>query len=118
MRRSRFSEEQIIKARKGHAAGLSAVDLCRKYGISDASINRRFYRQHNRKKGILALARAAQRIEQSEHNKVQFRIAGAGKEAFVKTLQAQFPERLTEFVGWTRASSFSHPSTLLLCLRS
>jgi hypothetical protein len=35
MRKSRFSEEQIIKILKD--AGLSAGDLCRKYGISDAA---------------------------------------------------------------------------------
>jgi putative transposase len=37
MRRSRFSEEQIIGALKEHAVGFSAADLCRKYGISEAT---------------------------------------------------------------------------------
>ena len=37
MKRSRFSEEQIIGILKEHAAGLSASELCRKYGISDAT---------------------------------------------------------------------------------
>ncbi len=37
MKRSRFSEEQIIGILKEHQAGLSAKDLCRKYGISDAT---------------------------------------------------------------------------------
>jgi putative transposase len=37
MKRSRFSEEQIIGILKEHSAGLSATELCRKYGISDAT---------------------------------------------------------------------------------
>ncbi|POF27807.1 transposase [Roseibium marinum] len=37
MKRSRFSEEQIIGILKEHQAGLSAAELCRKYGVSDAT---------------------------------------------------------------------------------
>ena len=37
MKRSRFSEEQIIGILKEHQAGLSASELCRKHGISDAT---------------------------------------------------------------------------------
>jgi putative transposase len=37
MKRSRFSDEQIIGILKEHQAGLSATDSCRKYGISDAT---------------------------------------------------------------------------------
>lgn len=37
MRRSRYTEEQIIGILKEHAAGLSASELCRKHGISDAT---------------------------------------------------------------------------------
>ena len=39
MKKSRFSEEQIIGILKEHQAGLSALELCRKYGISDATYN-------------------------------------------------------------------------------
>jgi putative transposase len=37
MKRSRFSEEQIIGILKEHRAGMSAAELCRKHGISDAT---------------------------------------------------------------------------------
>jgi putative transposase len=38
MKRSRFSEEQIIGILKEHEAGVCVADLCRKHGVSDASI--------------------------------------------------------------------------------
>ena len=48
MRKSRFTEEQVIKVLKGHAAGLSASEVCRKYGISDAT----FYKWRSRYGGM------------------------------------------------------------------
>ena len=37
MRKSRFSDDQIIGILKEHAAGIPVADICRKYGISDAT---------------------------------------------------------------------------------
>ena len=37
MKRSLFSEEQIIGILKEHVAGVSAATLCSKHGISDAT---------------------------------------------------------------------------------
>lgn len=37
MKRSRFSEEQIITILKEQEAGAKTVDVCRKYGISGAT---------------------------------------------------------------------------------
>jgi putative transposase len=48
MRKSRYTEEQIIGALKEHAAGLSAAELCRKYGVSDAT----FYKWRSRYGGM------------------------------------------------------------------
>ncbi len=38
MKRSRFTEEQIIGILKEHKAGVPVADLCRKHGISNASL--------------------------------------------------------------------------------
>lgn len=48
MKRSRFSEEQIIGILKEHQAGAAAVDLCRKHGISDAT----FYKWRSKYGGL------------------------------------------------------------------
>jgi putative transposase len=37
MKRSRFSEEQIIAVLKEHELGAKTADLCRKHGISEAT---------------------------------------------------------------------------------
>jgi putative transposase len=38
MKRNRFTEEQIIGILKEQEAGVPVADLCRKYGVSNASI--------------------------------------------------------------------------------
>lgn len=48
MKKSRFTQEQIIGILKEHHAGLSAADLCRKHGISDAT----FYKWRSKYGGM------------------------------------------------------------------
>ena len=38
MKRKRFTEEQIVGILKEHEAGVSVSELCRKHGVSDASL--------------------------------------------------------------------------------
>ena len=48
MRKSRFSEEQIIGILKKHQAGIGAKELCRKHGISDGT----FYKWRSKYGGM------------------------------------------------------------------
>ena len=60
MRRSRFREEQIIGILKEHQAGLAAQELCRKYGVSDAT----FYKWRSKYGGMdLSDARKLKALE-------------------------------------------------------
>ena len=48
MRRSRYSDEQVIGILKQHQAGVGAKELCRKHGISDAT----FYKWRSKYGGM------------------------------------------------------------------
>lgn len=48
MKKSRYSEEQIIAVLKESQAGIATAELCRKHGISDAT----FYNWRNRYGGM------------------------------------------------------------------
>ena len=48
MKKSRFTEDQIIGILKEHQAGIPTAELCRKHGISDAT----FYNWRNRFGGM------------------------------------------------------------------
>ncbi|ABV92211.1 transposase [Dinoroseobacter shibae DFL 12 = DSM 16493] len=71
MKRSRFSEEQIIGILKEHQAGLGAKELCRKYGISDAT----FYKWRSKYGGMeVSDARRLKTLE-SENAKLKKMLA-------------------------------------------
>ena len=53
MKRSGFTQEQIIGVPKEHQAGAAAADLCRKHGIGDAT----FYKWRSRYGGLEENAR-------------------------------------------------------------
>jgi putative transposase len=64
MKRSRFSDEQIIGILKEHQAGLSATELCRKYGVSDAT----FYKKWRSKYGGMDVSEAKRLKSLEEEN--------------------------------------------------
>ena len=73
MKRSRFSDEQIIGILKEHQAGLSAVELCRKYGVSEAT----FYKWRSRYGGMeVAEAKRLKALE-DENGKLKRLLADA-----------------------------------------
>ena len=63
MRRSRFSEEQIIGILKEHQAGVPVADLCRKHGISEPT----YYKWKNQYSGM-TVPHLAQLRELQEEN--------------------------------------------------
>jgi putative transposase len=64
MRKSRFSEEQIIGILKEHQAGLAVAEICRRHGISDAT----FYTWRS-KYGGLEIAEAKRLKALEEENR-------------------------------------------------
>ena len=73
MKRSRFSEEQIIGVLKEHEAGAKTADVCRKHGISEAT----FYSWKSKYGGLdVSEARRLKALE-SENGKLKKLLAEA-----------------------------------------
>jgi putative transposase len=81
MKRSRFTEEQIIGVLKEHQAGLSATDLCRKHGISDAT----FYKWRSKYGGMEVSE--AKRLKQLEDENAKLKKLLAESMMDVSTLR-------------------------------
>jgi putative transposase len=73
MRKSRFSDEQIIGILKEHQAGLSAVELCRRHGISDAT----FYKWRSRFGGMEVSEAKRLRALEEENGRLKRLLADA-----------------------------------------
>ena len=65
MKRSRFSEEQIIGILKEQEAGIATADVCRKHGVSSAA----FYKWKARY-GVLEVSQAAIENENAKLKKL------------------------------------------------
>jgi putative transposase len=73
MRKSRFSDEQIIGILKEHQAGLGAAELCRRHGISDAT----FYKWRSRFGGMEVSGARRLRALEDENAKLKRLLADA-----------------------------------------
>ena len=67
MKRSRFSEEQIIGILKEHQAGVPAAEICRKHGISDAT----FYNWRSKYGGMEASEAKRLKALEDENKKLK-----------------------------------------------
>ncbi len=77
MKRSRFTEEQIIGILKQHQAGFGAKELCRKHGISDAT----FYKWRSKFGGMDVSDAKKLKVLEEENRKLKKLLAETALDA-------------------------------------
>ena len=89
MKRSRFTETQIIKHLKAHEAGRAAKDICREIGISEAT----FYKWRQKYGGMEAkeLKRLKELEEENQRLKKQL-FGKRSQRLMTEENQLEFPE--------------------------
>jgi len=93
MKRSRFSEEQIIGILKEHQAGATAADLCRKHGVSDAT----FYKWRSKYGGMEVSDAKKLKVLEAENAKLKKLLAEQMMD--VSTLKEMLGSTLKEMLG-------------------
>ena len=73
MRKSRFSDEQIIAMIREHESGVKTADICRKYGLSDAT----FYKLKAKFGGMTVSDAQRLRTLETENGKLKRLLAKA-----------------------------------------
>lgn len=91
MKRSRFSEEQIIGILKEHQAGMTAGELCRKHGISDAT----FYTWREKYGGLVVSD--ARRLKALEEENARLTGAAPGRSNAPRRREATCPHPFRRF---------------------
>ena len=88
MRKCRFMKEQIVTILKEHQAGLSAVELCKKHGISDAT----FQKWRSKLGGMEVVSAKRLRELEEENGRIKKLLADTMKD--VATLRGMLERRL------------------------
>jgi putative transposase len=73
MRKSRFTDEQIIAMIREHESGVKTADICRKYGLSDAT----FYKLKAKFGGMTVSDAQRLRTLETENGKLKRLLAEA-----------------------------------------
>lgn len=93
MRRSRFSDEQIIAMIREHESGVKTADICRKYGLSDAT----FYKLKAKFGGMTVSDAQRLRTLETENGKLK-RLEGEGPFMFI--LYSEGMASISSRFGW------------------